>query len=167
MLSATTNSPFIGPLPYHLASRLCQSQAQQHTQEILWERFPTLTEEHWERIFAERRPLLWVDEQAHMVTVAGEALPRLTTWAAMYEASLDSTPTQAESEARYLAKQMTYYCRLAGKLVATDPELTHPESIADMRAVFLRLCVGNEVAERLSEPLVKPLHVSTRYQQSA
>ena len=66
-----------------------------------------------------------------------------------------------------MAKQLAYYCRLAGKLVAADPELTHPESIADMRAVFFRLCNGNEVAERLSEPLVKPTHMNVEYQQSA
>ena len=98
MPSSLANSPFTGPLPYNLASRSCQARAQQHTQEILWERFPTLTEEHWKRIFAERRPLLWVDEQARTVTVAEEALPRLVTWALMYEASLDSTPTHLEFE---------------------------------------------------------------------
>jgi hypothetical protein len=150
-----TDLPFTGPLPYHFASRLYQAQAQKHTQSALWERFPTLTEEHWNRIFAERRPLLWVDEQAQTVVVAKEALLRLVSWAVMYEATLNNEPTQSEFEGHYLAKQLAYYCNLASELVAVDPTLTHPSSITAMRTVFQRLCVGNEVAERLSEPLAR------------
>lgn len=155
MSSFPTDSPFTGPLPYHLASRLCQAQAQRYTQSALWERFPTLTEEDWNRIFAERRPLLWVDEYLKTVSVAKEALSSLVSWALMYEASLIKEPTQLEYEGRYLAKQLAYYCNLASELVVADPTLTHPNSIATMRAVFQLLCVGNEVAERLSEPFVR------------
>jgi hypothetical protein len=151
MSSFHTDSPFTGLLPYHLASRLCQAQAQQHTQVALWERFPTLTAEHWNQIFNERRPLLWVDEQAQAVVVAEEFLPRLVSWAAMYEATLSDPLPQSNDEARYLARQLEYYCNLAGRLVAVDPNLTHHDSIESMRAVFFRLCVGNDVAERLSE----------------
>lgn len=157
MPSFPTDSPFTGPLPYHLASRSCQARAQNHAQETLWERFPTLTEEHWSRIFAERLPLLWVDEAAKTVEVAEGALPRFITYVAIYEASLQKTPTQRDSEGHYLAKQLAYYCRLASKLVDADLTLTHSDSIADMRAVFHRLRVGNEVAERLSEKFKKPM----------
>jgi hypothetical protein len=155
MSSFPTDSPFTGTLPYHLASRLCQAQAQKHTQSVLWERFPTLTEENWNRIFAERRPLLWVDEHLNTVSVAEEALSHLVSWAVIYEASLNSEPTQLEFEGHYLAKQLAYYCNLANELVAADPTLTHPNSIVTMRAVFQRLCVGNDVAERLSEPFAR------------
>jgi hypothetical protein len=161
MPSFPTDTPFVGPLPYHLASRLCQGQAQQHTQRTLWEYLPTLTDEQWERIFAERQPLLWVDERAQIVMVAEEALPHLKKWALLYHASLDTLPTQQEFEGYYMARQLAYYCKLAGRLVAADPSLTHPDSIASMRAVFQRLCVGNEVAERLSERPKKPMHLDT------
>jgi hypothetical protein len=157
MSSFPNDSPFVGLIPYHLASRLCKAQAQQHTQAALYERFPILTEEHWDRIFAERRPLLWVDEAAKTVEVAENALPRFITYAAIYEASLQSIPTQQEFEGQYLARQLTYYCELARKLVAVDPMLTHPDSIADMRTVFQRLSVGNYTAECLSEPFEKPM----------
>lgn len=157
MSAFPTDTPFTGPLPYHLASSLCQAQAQKHTQSALWEQFPTLTEKDWNRIFAERRPLLWVDEPLKTVSVAKEALSHLVAWAVMYEAMLNSEPTQLEFEGHYLAKQLTYYCNLASELVATDPGLTHPNSIASMRTVFFRLGLGNSVAERLSEPFVKAM----------
>jgi hypothetical protein len=159
MPSFPTDAPFVGPLPYHLASRLCQGQAQQHTQLVLSEHFPKFTDEQWEHIFIERRPLLWVDEQAQVVTVAEEALPHLMKWALLYQASLDDIPTQQEFEGHYLARQLAYYCDLASKLVAADPALTHSDSIASMRAVFQRLSVGNRVAERLSERPEKPVQL--------
>lgn len=159
MPSFPTDTPFVGPLPYHLASRLCQAQAQQHTQAILWEHLPTLTDEQWGHIFAERQPLLWVDERAQLVMVAEEALPHFKKWAFLYQASLDNIPTQQEFEGYYLARQLAYYCDLASRVVATDPSLTHPDSIASMRAVFQRLSVGNRVAERLSERPEKPMHL--------
>jgi hypothetical protein len=157
MLPFLTDSPFVGPIPYHLASHSCKAQAQVHTQSALYERFPTLTEVHWDRIFAERRPQLWVDEAAKTVEVSAEALPRFITYAAIYEASLQSIPTQQEFEGQYLARQLAYYCELARKLVAVDPMLTTPDSIADMRTVFHRLSVGNYTADRLSEPFEKPM----------
>jgi hypothetical protein len=159
MPSFPTDAPFVGPLPYHLASRLCQGQAQQHAMAILSEHLPTLTDEHWGLIFAERRPLLWVDEQAQIVMVAEEALPQLMQWALLYQASVDGLPTQQEFEGHYLARQLAYYCDLASRVVATDPSLTHPNSIASMQAVFQRLSVGNWVAERLSERPEKPMHL--------
>lgn len=157
MVSFPSDSPFVGPLPYHLASRGCKAQAQQHTQAALHERFPTLTEAHWDRIFAERRPQLWVDEAAKTVTVDEAALPHFITYTVIYEASLPSIPTQREFEGQYLARQLAYYCELASKLVAADPELAHPDSIAEMQTVFYRLCTGNYTADRLSEQFEKPL----------
>jgi len=157
MLSFPSDAPFVGPIPYHLASRLCKAQAQQHTQAALYERFPTLTEVHWDQIFGERRPQLWVDEAAKTVEVAEAALPPFITYAAIYEASLQSIPTQREFEGQYVARQLAYYCEKARKLVAADPELTHSDSIADMQAVFYRLCTGNQTAERLSERFKKPV----------
>lgn len=150
MSNIPANTPFTGAIPYHLATRACRAQAQQHAQELLLKHFPLLTPEHCSRIFTEYRPLLWVNENRKLVTVAERALPGLLDSAAHCEESLYNLPTQ--SEAHYLARQLAYYCSLAGKLVAEDPMLTLPDSIVSMREVFHRLCVGNAVAERLSEP---------------
>jgi hypothetical protein len=89
--------------------------------------------------------------------VAEADLPPFTTYAAIYEASLQSIPTQREFEGQYLARQVAYYCEVARKLVAADPELTHSNSIAEMQTVFYRLCTGNYTAERLSERFEKPV----------
>lgn len=141
MSSFPPDSSFVGPLPYHLASRLCQEQAQQDAQLLLFQHFPTLKEEHWSHIFTERRPLLWVDEPTKRVTIAEELLPSLVGWAALYEASLQDTPTLLELEGHYQARQLAFFSELARKLVADDPMLTHPESLWHMQAVFHRLCV--------------------------
>lgn len=124
---------------------------------MLFQHFPDLTKEHWNHIFAERRPLLWVDEPNNRVTIAEELLPSLVGWAALYEASLQDIPTLQEFEGYYLARQLAFYCELARKLIAADPMLTHPESLWHMQAVFHRLCVGNKVAERLNERFEKPV----------
>lgn len=100
-------------------------------------------------------PALSVEHQTGAVTLADDALLPFANWVHLHQDTENDVSLYGH-EAYYLARNLVSYAQEASDLVAADPELTKPESIGVMRALFQRLSVGNVVAERVYHACQKP-----------
>jgi hypothetical protein len=145
-----TSSP--SPLAYSSAAPVHRLRAFAHTWQLLQSKYPSFTNLQWSFFFAEYQPALWVDDAAQTAMLAEDALLGFTNWLDLSRNGSHTCHRLAfGSEALYLARNIVDWSQHARDLVGTDPELTKPESIQLMRALFHRLSVGNSVAERIHQ----------------
>jgi hypothetical protein len=150
MRTRSSDPYFTGWLPYGLTAPTQRAQALAHTRQLLQQQFPLLTDEQWAELFAAYKPMLWVEDETQTAVLDENALLCLANWIDLYHTNSEDKRVHLYGhEAHYLARIMTAYSQLASGLVADDPELTKPESVGEMRALFYRLSVGNTVAEHI------------------
>ena len=152
---STPTSP--GPLAYSATAPVHRLRALAHTQQLLRPDYPSLTNLQWSFLFTEYQPTLWVDDSAQTAVLQEDALLGFTNWLDLSQnGNHTGHPAAYGSEALYLAQNVVSWSQMASELLEADPELTTPESLDQMRALFHRLSTGNSVAERICQTSQKP-----------
>ncbi|MBX0291009.1 hypothetical protein K3G63_11195 [Hymenobacter sp. HSC-4F20] len=154
MLSSSPR-PSADHLSFTLATSKQRAQALAHARKRLEPQLPNFSDAQWESMFNTYAPALSVEHQTGAVTLADDALLPFANWVHLHQDTENDVSLYGH-EAYYLARNLVSYAQEASDLVAADPELTKPESIGVMRALFQRLSVGNVVAERVYHACQKP-----------
>ena len=80
MHTTSSDLSFNGYLPYGPTVPAQRAQALAHTRQLLQNQFPALTDEQWAALFAEYKPVLWVDEEAQTAVLEEASLVGLANW---------------------------------------------------------------------------------------
>lgn len=155
MLSSQTHTS-ANALPYDSATPAQREQALMHAQQSLQPQLPGFVDDQWTNMFATYAPQLHVEVESGAVTLANDTLVGFANWVNLHRDSNQEVPLYGP-EAYYLARNLVSYSQDAKELLTADPELSQPESISVMRALFSRLSVGNSVAERVYHSCQKPV----------
>lgn len=143
-------------LPYDSAAPTQRDQALIHTRQSLQPQLPGFNDDQWVNMFATYAPQLYVEPETGAVALTEDALIGFANWVNLHRDSDGEVPLYGH-EAHYLARNLVSYSQDARELLATDPDLSRPESIGVMRALFSRLSAGNSVAERIYHACQKPV----------
>ncbi|GAB2960585.1 hypothetical protein GCM10027048_30470 [Hymenobacter coalescens] len=154
MLSSSPH-PSANHFSYTLASSEQRAQALAYARKRLDPQLPNFSDEQWENMFSTYAPALSVEHETGAVALADDALLLFANWVHLHR-NTEHDVSLYGHEAYYLARNLVSYAQEASDLVAGDPELSKPESIGMMRALFQRLSVGNVVAERVYHACQKP-----------
>lgn len=154
MLSSS-HLPSTDHLSYSLATSAQRAQALVHARKQLEPQLPNFSDEQWESMFSTYAPALSIEHETGAVALADDALLPFANWVHLHR-NTEHDVSLYGHEAYYLARNLVSYAQEASDLVAGDPELSKPDSIGMMRALFQRLSVGNVVAERVYHACQKP-----------
>lgn len=143
-------------LPYDSATPAQREQALIHARQSLQPQLPGFVDDQWANMFAAYAPQLYVETETGAVNLAEDVLVGFANWVNLHRDINHEVPLYGH-EAHYLARNLVSYSQDAKELLASDPELSKPESISVMRAFFSRLSVGNSVAERIYHACQKPV----------
>ena len=153
MLSPS-NPTSAGLLSYTLATPAQREQALIRAKQSLQRQFPGFDDDQWADMFAAYAPEICIETGE--AELEYDMLVGFANWVDCHQTSSEDVPIYGHG-AYYLARNLVSYSESAKELLAADPELSRPESIDLMRALFSRLSVGNSVAEQIYQNYQKPI----------
>ncbi|MBX0293163.1 hypothetical protein K3G63_22145 [Hymenobacter sp. HSC-4F20] len=155
MLSSQTHT-FANALPYDSATPAQREQALVHTRQLLQSQLPGFNNDQWVNMFTTYAPQLYVETETGAVILTEDVLVGFANWVNLHRDINQEVPLYGH-ETYYLARNLVSYSQDAKDLLTSDPDLSRPESIDVMRALFSRLSVGNSVAERVYHTFEQPI----------